>query len=574
MGYTYDELLKMGATPTDTAPTQKKKYTYEELTAMGAKPTQPTQTTQPAQPSEDIALGLLIGAAKGAGSTLESGLRSAGQIAGGIGGAISVPIQERRQADLVTQYEQALQDKNPALAKQIYNQINQAGAMSRQAQWLFDNPLLAKAREALTPKTTAEKIGYGGEKILELVYGAGSMAKTALPKETSNIIKLGENLLKSKNAWTRVGGAILKDLPHAAGTILTTLGSSGAGKTGEIKEAKENVTSALIAGGLDLATTAVIQGGKEAIDRYIKDKPAKWINKLINVKKGDLTYGKNPGEQIAKDKIRANSLKSLEEQVTGKINELSNKGKDIISKSKNANATVDLTPTLNSLDESIENAKKGLDSFDPDVRTSAKLTVKKLQELKKNFTDYVLKIGKGGIKTNPKFVPVALANDAKQRLGDVAKWTPEAASYIKDINLAKVKAYGATRQAIENTVPEIIPVNEALSNYISARHALRKVMDAAQQYKEPILSGAPLIKRGVGGLIGYSVWKDWKGAVLGGLLEPYVYQLAQSPSFVTAISSAVKSMSPSDVSTIAKNSPTLWKEIIKQGFIGKATGQY
>jgi len=76
---------------------------------------------------------------------------------------------------------------------------------------------------------------------------------------------------------------------------------------------------------------------------------------------------------------------------------------------------------LNSLDESIENAKKGLDSFDPDVRTSAKLTVKKLQELKKNFTDYVLKSGKGGIKTNPKFVPVALANDAKQRLGDVAK---------------------------------------------------------------------------------------------------------------------------------------------------------
>jgi len=47
-----------------------------------------------------------------------------------------------------------------------------------------------------------------------------------------------------------------------------------------------------------------------------------------------------------------------------------------------------------------------------------------------------------------------------------------------------------------------------LSNYISARHALGKVMDAAQQYKEPILSGAPLIKRGVGGLIGYSFTKD------------------------------------------------------------------
>ena len=574
MGYTYDELLKMGATPTDTAPTQKKKYTYEELTAMGAKPTQPTQTTQPVQPSEDKALGLLIGAGKGAGSTLESGLRSVGQIAGGIGGAISVPIQERQQADLVTQYKQALQDKNPALAKQIYNQINQAGTMSRQAQWLFDNPLLAKAREALTPKTTAEKIGYGGEKILELVYGAGSMAKTALPKETSNIIKLGEDLLKSKNAWTRVGGAILKDSPHAAGTILTTMASTGGSKTGEIKEVKKNVTTALIAGGLDLTTTAAIQGGREVVNRYIKDKPAKWINKMINIKKGDVTYGKNPGEQIAKDKIRANSLDNLQEQVNGKVNELSKKGKDIISKSKNANATVDLTPTLNSLDESIENAKKGLDSFDPDVRTSAKLTVKKLQELKKNFTDYVLKVGKKGIKTNPKFVPISLANDAKQKLGDVAKWTPESASYIKNMNMAKVRAYGATRQAIEDAVPEIAPVNEALSNYISARDALERTANAIKQYKEPILSGASLIKRGTRGLIGYSVWKDWKGAVLGGLLEPYVYQLAQSPAFVTAISSAVKSMSPSDVSTIAKNSPTLWKEIIKQGFIGKATGQY
>ncbi len=574
MGYTYDELLKMGATPTDTAPTQKKKYTYEELTAMGAKPTQPTQTTQPVQPSEDIALGLLIGAAKGAGSTLESGLRSAGQIAGGIGAAISVPIQERQQADLVTQYKQALQDKNPALAKQIYNQINRAGAMSRQAQWLFDNPLLAKAREALTPKTTAEKIGYGGEKILELVYGAGSMAKTALPKETSNIIKLGENLLKSKNAWTRVGGAILKDSPHAAGTILTTMASTGGSKTGEIKEVKKNVTTALIAGGLDLTTTAAIQGGREVVNRYIKDKPAKWINKMINIKKGDVTYGKNPGEQIAKDKIRANSLDNLQEQVNGKINELSKKGKDIISKSKNANATVDLTPTLNSLDESIENAKKGLDSFDPDIRASAELTIKKLQELKNNFIDYTLKVGKKGIKTNPKFVPISLANDAKQKLGDVAKWTPESASYIKNMNMAKVRAYGATRQAIEDAVPEIAPVNEALSNYISARDALERTANAIKQYKEPILSGASLIKRGMGGLIGYSTTKDWKGAVLGGLLEPYVYQLVQSPAFVTAISSAVKSMSPSDVSTIAKNSPTLWKEIIKQGFIGKATGQY
>jgi len=61
-----------------------------------------TKPTAPVQ-SQDFTTGALIGAAKGAGSTLESGFRSGGQIVGGIGGAISVPIQERKQADLTTQ---------------------------------------------------------------------------------------------------------------------------------------------------------------------------------------------------------------------------------------------------------------------------------------------------------------------------------------------------------------------------------------------------------------------------------------------------------------------------------------
>ena len=68
-----------------------------------------TTPTQPVQPQQNFAQGLVTGVAKGAGSTLESGVRSTGQILGGIGGAISVPIQERQQADLTTQYEQLIE---------------------------------------------------------------------------------------------------------------------------------------------------------------------------------------------------------------------------------------------------------------------------------------------------------------------------------------------------------------------------------------------------------------------------------------------------------------------------------
>ena len=86
-----------------------------------------TTPTQPVQPQQHIPTGVGVGILKGAGSTLESGVRSTGQILGGIGGAISVPIQERQQAELTTQYEQALKNKQPELARQIQTQISQAG---------------------------------------------------------------------------------------------------------------------------------------------------------------------------------------------------------------------------------------------------------------------------------------------------------------------------------------------------------------------------------------------------------------------------------------------------------------
>jgi len=76
------------------------------------------------------------------------------------------------------------------------------------------------------------------------------------------------------------------------------------------------------------------------------------------------------------------------------------------------------------------------------------------------------------------------------------------------MNMAKVKAYGATRQAIETVVPDIAPINESFSNYISANHAITRVLEAAKNYKEPLLSGQSLLKRGIGGLIGYGTTGD------------------------------------------------------------------
>lgn len=271
MGYTYDELLKMGATPTDTAPTQKKKYTYEELTAMGATPTQPTKPTQPAQPPQDITSGLALGFAKGAGSTLESGFRSGGQIVGGIGGRISVPIQERKQGDLTSQYEQLINmaknaspiEKSSLLtkARKIQGQIQKAGQPSKQFAGTFDNPLLAKAREALQPKTTAEKVGYGAEKIGEFL-ATGNIGKQVAPKLAGSLSSYGDELLGATKFLPRVSGAMVKNIPQGFSTATTALAQEGVKDTSRAGATKA-VGKSLLAGTTDVLLAGAMQSAKE-----------------------------------------------------------------------------------------------------------------------------------------------------------------------------------------------------------------------------------------------------------------------------------------------------------------------
>lgn len=451
MGYTYDELLKMGATPTDTAPTQKKKYTYEELTAMGAKPTQPTQTTQPVQPSEDKALGLLIGAGKGAGSTLESGLRSVGQIAGGIGGAISVPIQERQQADLVTQYKQALQDKNPALAKQIYNQINQAGTMSRQAQWLFDNPLLAKAREALTPKTTAEKIGYGGEKIGEMFIPAGLIQKA------------------SKNT-----GLLGRAITSGIGTGSVKLAQTGVGP--ERKDVINDTLNAVKTG----ATTAAFSAGTElalaGISKFLKSAGSK------------IQWGAiKPSQADVKDGFKIDNIEK--HQLGGTLNETLIKSND-----KLKNYREQLQTVLKKSDGQVNLNKVFSDVNDELMKARIKNigSNKQLQNAFQDLYDDVVDIvGKSK-------VDLSTANDLKIGAGAQGAW--QFGKFDPD-SKAKETVYNIFYNKIKNAIEQssgsdqVKNINKAMSEIIPIQRAvIRRIPIVQRQNPLGLLEGISLIE--------------------------------------------------------------------------------
>ena len=217
----------------------------------------PTTQIQPTQPKQAISTGLVTGALKGAGATLESGFRSGGQIVGGIGGAVSVPIQEKQQGDLTSQYEQLINmaknaspiEKSSLLtkAREIQGQIQKAGQPSKQFAGTFDNPLLAKAREFLTPKTTAEKVGYGAEKIGEYFIPGGMTNKA-----------------------TQGAGILGRAGAQGVASAGVKLAQTGAG-TGERKSASDTIKEAMktgaIAGAFSAGTELASKGVSSLLDK-------------------------------------------------------------------------------------------------------------------------------------------------------------------------------------------------------------------------------------------------------------------------------------------------------------------
>jgi hypothetical protein len=284
--------------------------------------------TTPTQPQQPLSTGLMVGALKGAGATLESGVRSTGQILGGLGGAISVPVQERKQADLTTQYEQALQNKNPELARQIQSQISQAGKPSQAFSDMFDNPFLAKVRETLKPKTIAEKVGYGAEKIGEF-FTPGSMVKQATQ---------GTGIL---------GRAIGQGI--SAGGV--KLAQTGAG-TGERKETYESLREALKTG----AIAGAVSAGTELLAKGISAGLEKLGSKIqfasIKPSQADVRDGFKV-DNIKKYNVGGNLNESLV-KTNDRLNEYRNQLQNVL---KESDGKVNLNKVLNEVDDMLASSE-------------------------------------------------------------------------------------------------------------------------------------------------------------------------------------------------------------------------
>jgi len=151
-----------------------------------SQPTTPKPSNSINPWNNNISTELGKGFLKGAGSTLYSGVKSAGAIVGGLAAPALLDTTETMNNRGSNQYQQllnqALQTKDPAQkdsllsqARKLQQGIQTRGNVVAGTEKVF-NPNLTKTgaaiEQGLVPTNAAQKVGFYGEKVGELILGS------------------------------------------------------------------------------------------------------------------------------------------------------------------------------------------------------------------------------------------------------------------------------------------------------------------------------------------------------------------------------------------------------------------
>lgn len=272
-------------------------------------------------------------------------------------------------------------------------------------------------------------------------------------------------------------------LAHAGATAAGAgLGTSGGQVvTGQnpfaVRQLTQAAANAAVAGGSDLALGAVANAFGSKLARGM-------VNESAGATARDVTYG-NPAkalldEQITtpftgdleayKDALRSGASQADAYQAAGgrvaavseKVNELAPQINAALSKSTAKISVSDVIdkPLISATNEIINN---------PAMTQSEKDTA--IGQL--GALQHSLKAGLGGTIT-----PLQ-ANQIKQAIGQRINWAGNIA-VTDEVKPAYRAVYGTLKQAVNNAVPEVAPINERLTNLLAAQTDLHKLMQAEE----------------------------------------------------------------------------------------------
>lgn len=283
----------------------------------------------------------------------------------------------------------------------------------------------------------------------------------------------------------------------------------------------------------------------------------KVVNSLIKPLLKDFSYGKNPGQEIARQGIVANSLDDLGVKIAKTRKSVGTKINNILSNSKYDNVKINVTDALAPLDDAMKTAAS--------QNNQALLT--RLQNTKRAITqdltlDYDM--GQPIIKTlgdrNLKALSPVEASKIKTQIGDLTAWTGNPTD-DKLVNIALKQTYGKIKEKIGAVVPEVKSLNESYANLTSA--------EIATKYRDKITSRQNLVSLapkviGGGGIL-YGVATGNLPVVLQSIAALGVDQVLGSTMVKSRIASGIAKLSKIEQETVFKYYPWLNKALNATG---------
>ncbi len=382
------------------------------------------------------------------------------------------------------------------------------------------------------PRVLTEKGGQF-EYPVKTESGAG-----AVLANTAGIVGgLKNPILKAASAVTKIPQAAkaLTKIPSLAKQMAT---GAALGGTYAQEDTKDNRTNAMIGGAIPVVGR-LGSVATQSVGKALKESPARIVNSLIKPLLKDFSYGKNPGDAIAREGIVGNDMEDLAQNISNRMKVRGAEIEDALY--KESVKKIDASKAFSPIDDALSIAMDA-------PRTNAAV-INRLNDLKADLVT--------GGKSLQDLTPLE-AWELKKKIGRLTKWTGNA-SDDKLVNKALKMSYGRIKDEIDTAVPGVSKMTERYADLLSA--------EKATVYRDKIESRQNLIKFAPkvigGGGVAWGLASGSPEAVIAGIGAIGLDAVVSSPAFKTRIASGLSKMSNGEAAKVFAAYPQL-RENLKE----------
>ena len=392
--------------------------------------------------------------------------------------------------------------------------------------------------------------------LMNLPKSALNQMGVDMPQTENKAAKVGSNVagvagIFSNPALKALGvgkaGAGIKKAA-AQGAALGAL-ESPTDDIADVKQRAKQAAAGALTGGAFQAAGKVIG----ALPNITEKGAAKLVNQLIKPSKAQFAYGKNPGLQIAKEKIKATDFDDLLIKVRQRRERVGKSISNLLDAKKNSSKIADYSSALKSIDLAI----KRVSSFGRD-NTAA---LNRLRNLRLDMVGAVddasgnLMITRDLTKLTPK-----QAFNLKKAIGDQTKFTGNP-SDDEIVNSALKGSYRAIKNKLDQSVPGLRKQNERYANLISAELAVKNRELLARKEKLVNKVSAGLVGAGIGaGVTGGSLPGAAGGAIaVNALIDTF----QTNPKYAIALSRGILNLSIAGRRVLLEQNPGVREALIQ-----------